>query len=46
LSQGSLLSLFLHLCYFTKIHTLVSKWVSSHTYFEIVVKFVSYLSNC
>jgi hypothetical protein len=45
LSQGSLLSMFSHMCYWTKIHTHVSNRVSLHTYLEIVVKFVSYLSN-
>jgi hypothetical protein len=41
LNQGSLLNMFLHLCYFTKIHTLVSKKVSSQTCLEIVMKYVS-----
>jgi len=35
----------IHLCYFTKIHTLVSKKVSSQTCLEIVVKYVSWFFN-
>ncbi len=45
LNQGSLLNLFLHLCYFTKIHTPISKKVNLQTYLEIGMKFIFCLSN-
>lgn len=45
LNHGSLFVMFSHLYCWTKVHTHISKKVSSHTFFEITMKYVSCFSN-